>query len=474
MPQYNDKKRELLAFIDAIISIVEQPYDDRLPDNLNLSLSVNPFELLISIINKFVTYEEMLEWVSKVLTVILPIIEIGVKGVLLTNLKGMIDCNLDPTIPDYLRRSSYKQDKRKPEEVGINIYVPSIDYKNMLSVSPLSKNGQALYFGTKMYYTYGDSILLDKVKKNKFYKYQDAIQDAANNNINVNLIKEEGEISNVYELVRAQDFNAFLWFIINKAKFVVNGSEVPNNHSYFECFEIQDVVNSEHPAMYSPGYLIANGGCNNLLCTKMKVDAISNEIKFYSNAEDKLGIANLQLVNDAFSNKNVSYQFVSVSDQFDGCNWYVNSDTYFQYLVKRADRVKRDYNKDKAICHVKYGNSSKSSRDYTRIYNNVLNFTILPKPSIIFPKIGLQAQKFGKTSYDIVHFGNPFRKKILFDRYGNDDKKGNYSVNISEEYLGEYDVNYLSGLSIWSRNENNEDILRLLEQKHVDLENYLL
>ena len=41
MPQYNDKKRELLAFIDAIVSILEEPYNDndRLPDMQNLSIS---------------------------------------------------------------------------------------------------------------------------------------------------------------------------------------------------------------------------------------------------------------------------------------------------------------------------------------------------------------------------------------------------------------------------------------------------
>lgn len=448
MPKYNEKKRELLAFIDAIVSILEQPYNenDRLPDMLNLSISVNPFELLLSIINKFVTYEEMIEWLSNILTWILPVIEIGVKGVLLSNLKERIDCNIDPIIPNYLRRSSYIFDDRKQEEVGINIYVPSIDYKNMFSVSPLSRNGQAMYFGTKMFYTYKKDF--NEELKPKFYSYQEAIQDASNKNIPVNLIKEEGEISSIYELVRAQDFNAFLWFIINKAKFIVNGDAIPQNKSIFECFEIDEVVDEYSIANYSPGYLISNGMMNNLLCIKMKSDVISNEIKSYENAEDKLGVASLQLVNDAFSRKNVNYQFVTVSNQFDGCNWYVNSGTYFQYLVKPADRVKRDYNKDKAICNVRYLNSSKSTRDYTRIYNNVLNFTILPKPSIIFPKIGLQAQKFGETSYDIVHFSKPFRKKILFGRQGETLKKGNYSVNISDKYLGEDDVCEVKDINI--------------------------
>ena len=448
MPQYNDKKRELLAFIDAIVSILEEPYNDndRLPDMQNLSISVNPFELLLSIINKFATYEEMIEWLSNVLTWILPIIEIGVKGVLLSNLKEMIDCNIDPIIPNYLRRSSYFFDDRNPEDVGINIYVPSIDYKNMFSVSPLSRNGQAMYFGTKMFYTYKQDFIEEL--KPKFYTYQEAIEDASNKNIPVNLIKEEGEISNIYELVRAQDFNAFLWFVINKAKFVVNGNVIPQNKSIFECFDIDEIIDEYSIASYSPGYLISNGMMNNLLCIKMKSDVISNEIKSYENAEDKLGVASLQLVNDAFSRKNVNYQFVTVSNQFDGCNWYVNSSTYFQYLIKPADRVKRDYNKDKAICNLRYLNSSKSTKDYTRIYNNVLNFTILPKPSIIFPKIGLQVQKQEEIYYDIVHFANPFRKKILFGRQGETLKNGNYSVNISDKYLGEDDVCKVKDMNI--------------------------
>ena len=464
--KYNDEKRELLAFIDAIISILEQQEDNRLADIDTLNLSVNPFELLLSVIQKFVSLEEMTYWLSKTLTVILPIIEVGVKGVLLSNLKGKIDCNIDPTIPEYMRRSSIliKEGVDDQDERGINIFVPSIDFKNMLSVSPLSKEGQSMYFGTKVYYTYNhdDYVIEDgKKHKRKFLSYDDAVKNATKNNIPVSFIKEDGEVSSVYELVRAQDFNAFLWFVMNKAKFIVNGKEIPNNQTVFDCFETDENISGESTASYSPGYLISNDSYNNLLCIKMKADVISNEIKQYSNVMDKMQVANLQIVSDAFSSKEIKYQFVSVSNQLNGCNWYVNSKNYLNYLVSSKDRSSRDYNKDKAICHIKYLNSNTTSKAYGNVHSNCFNFTILPKPSIIYPKIGLSSEECSGATYDVVHSNLSFRKKILLNKNGQIDKNGKYSVN-----LNNYTVNGFEKFSMGlkGRKLDGEEIVEVVKE----------
>ena len=61
-------------------------------------------------------------------------------------------------------------------------------------------------------------------------------------------IKKNSECSNVYQLARAEDFNAFLWFVIHKG--VLNTPEVGGTEIY-GVYEGEDIITTNSPR-YSP------------------------------------------------------------------------------------------------------------------------------------------------------------------------------------------------------------------------------
>ena len=69
---------ELLSGLDAILASIERQKDVSLADVFNnLSISANPFDFLLAILQKQVTIDDLIEWLSSVLTVAMPGIETG-------------------------------------------------------------------------------------------------------------------------------------------------------------------------------------------------------------------------------------------------------------------------------------------------------------------------------------------------------------------------------------------------------------
>ena len=129
----------------------------------------------------------VINWLANFIVYIIPALEVGVKAILLTNIKKMVSCALDPRIPDKFRTE------------GILINEQEIDPRKILFSSPFSKLGRYNYFGI-----YAD----DK------------------ETIGVPL----------YSLVRAEDMNAFIWFAKNCANFVSPNIMAPEGVTeYFEC-----------------------------------------------------------------------------------------------------------------------------------------------------------------------------------------------------------------------------------------------
>ena len=386
MSKISEEKKELLSFIDAIVTMLENAsWDDfKLPDFKSLSLTINPFDFLLSIINKFVSYEEMIDWLTKFLTYVMPIVEVGVKGVLLTNLKQSIDCNNDPRIPEYLRG------------YGVDISLASIDYKNMLSVSPMSKEGRGVYF-----------------------------------------CASEDEIDNVYQLTRAQDMNAFLWFVINKARFVVDDDSYSGN-PFFSYTETVRATNSS----YSPGYVMRNQSYPNgtlLLCANVLSNSVND-------------LQGEKMVDSITSTRDITSIFWPIGNSMLGCNWYVNSGTYFQYLKTPSERVERNYDDDKAICQLTYKSALKGGQ-YDNAPVDVINFKILPKPliSVGSLSVGIETNDDNKKK---LEFGiEPF-KIMRFDRDGNLSSNGRYSFNspqknkLSNQNKTEFIINSESGATV--------------------------
>lgn len=163
MADIKKTKDEALAIINAALTILDRfPEFDETNTNLSFNMSTNPFPFLMDLFKSTTGYNIFLKIISAFLATALPALEISVKGVLLSNIKNLLTCSLNPFITKELLLN------------GIVFDLRTLDLINMLSYCPLEKLGQYYYFGCDGF-TYTD------------------------------------------ELVKAGDFNAFLWHTKNKS-----------------------------------------------------------------------------------------------------------------------------------------------------------------------------------------------------------------------------------------------------------------
>lgn len=502
MSKLSEDKRELLAYIDAILTMIEKYPTFSLGNmfsNINVSVGVNPFDFLLSIITKFVSYEEMVDWLVNFLTTSLPAIELSVKGILLSNLKETIDCVNDPRIPEWMRKNPYDCIINSADtngvydtDRGIVVNLRSIDYSNILSKSPMSEDGCHNYFGTMSYYTFDKSELKGK----KYYSYSNAIRaikkiaDKKESGEDVDVpqvddIINKSQINSVYELARAKDFNAFLWFAKNKARFTQN-TLIEGNISASTCEVKKEYKNGEQPIIKQPflncektnilSYLggdevnieatdsfpkpFSDGSVLLQKCGENFINVLSlcfkHEIEQYKpqpTQEDGYdfpmhndGIKTQQLNNmlvTASGPKKHKYHFAPVSSNWKSANWYVNSGTYFNFLLPEKSRKARDYNKDFPLCNVELIDKSNATKLGLYSVDDCIRFTILPAPFVHVPQIAVDAEasvdakkmkKFPFLDVDIdtdVSFAaEPIwrYKRLLFNEKGEADQNGHYTV----------------------------------------------
>lgn len=179
-------------------------------------------ELLLEIVRLFgISYTEVLNWISRLLsgqiihqniieaagnglngskdtgdtedtedtedsskTGLLDIIEIAIKSVLLANFQGMYTCTVNPFLPDSLMLSSQGKAlsdiQGKPSGMALN--VDGIDLFSVLRNIPTSQTGKNFYFDTT-----------------------------------TRLVNRGWASLKPSELYKSFDFNAFLWYVINKS-----------------------------------------------------------------------------------------------------------------------------------------------------------------------------------------------------------------------------------------------------------------
>ena len=492
MSKLSEDKRELLAYIDAILTMIEKYPTFSLGNmfsDINVGVGVNPFDFLLSIITKFVSYEEMVDWLVNFLTVSLPSIELAVKGILLSNLKGTIDCVNDPRIPEWMRKNPYdciinSEDTNGVYDTdrGIVVNLRSIDYSNILSKSPMSEDGCHNYFGTMSYYTFDKSELKGK----KYYSYPNAIRaikqiaDKKESGEAVDVpqvddIINKSQINSVYELARAKDFNAFLWFAKNKARFTQytliegdisastcevtkkyeNGTSVTkqpfsgcedsdkkNILTYLNGKDVSIEANGSFSMPFSDGSVLLQKYKKNYinvlsLCFKHEVESQQKNNTSDSITSD--GIKAQQsnnIISSISETKTHKYHFAPVSSNWKSANWYVNSGTYFNFLLPEKNRKARDYNKDFPICNVELIDKSNASKLGLYSLDDCIRFTILPAPFIHVPQIGVDAETKKKFPFlDVDVDAEPIWrfKRLLFNEKGEADKNGHYTVIPTEK-----------------------------------------
>lgn len=384
MASVKDMQSDVVSSIDAakaittdkILNILALMLDS---PSLTLNFETNPMAFLLELLGELgVTYEDLQAFLTKILIWVVPALEISVKAVLLTNLKKMISCSIDPRIPEKYRKVHKSPSERNTvNEYGIDIGIESIDFLDKLSINPLSDRGKNMYFGLH-------------------------------------------NVEDVYKFARADDFDAFLWFVIHKGKFpncaLINDMSDFNDDIHglgnYTIEEVNPTLLKElnvtpndvtNASSILPGNTFAyNGDTTNPNVISMCLDAMRDE-----------------------ENRIIHNTLVPVSDDLASVNWYIRRADqlgknlgFGWHYDKESKTVSsnkgRKYSKERAICNLQYMGVVDQA-PITGLVNNKIRFTILPKPLIHIPNTDM-----GEP---------PWRfKRMLFDADGNYDPNGKYTI----------------------------------------------
>lgn len=202
MSKLQDSKSSALGSIAAMQTLLERYPTLTTTDSMLTNFSVNTsVGFLLDALTIFgVSQNDLIKWISGLLTGsgnrqdgLLVVVEQAVKAILMANIKDMWTCYVDPIIPDSLLRYSNPIEGRKDpysivpqnetEFKKIEIDLNQVDMFGILNTCPSDKNGSLFYFDAY------ESIYNPEVEKPYL---------SPNN------------------LWKSCDFNAYLWYIINK------------------------------------------------------------------------------------------------------------------------------------------------------------------------------------------------------------------------------------------------------------------
>lgn len=376
------------ALVDKVLTIMEINIVD---PSIALTFSANPIGFLIQLLKHLgVTREEIELWLTEFLIAIIPILETAVKAILLTNLKNMISCSVDPRIPEkYRKQHKAITNYNTSQEYGIDINIESIDFMDKLSINPLGEFGSNWYFGLE------------------------GVEDS-------------------YKFARADDMDAFLWFVIHKGKF-------PNSSAISQLSDIGDIggQNSKVTPTNGNGSLLSTVDVVYDKDSSSKI-LLGNTFKYQGDAHVISMCIDRKLGDSGNTIRNT---LVPVSDDWSSVNWYarradqLGKNLGFDWGVNDKTGITgyegkgRNFSKERGLCNLQYINQSSSDAPLTGLVNNKIRFTILPKPLIHIP---------------VLSKGEPpWRfKKMLFNDKGEYDSNGKYTlVDISDSQ----DLTYLDG-----------------------------
>ncbi len=120
----------------------------------SISNSTNSAQFLIDLLNSLVGFEALKEFVVDTISFKLPQIETSVKDGIKKELKELVSCSVNPSIPDWFKHG----------ESGVEMKVTDLDFFNIMKVNPESLEGSLIYknvppgvnsqdFNTYLYYT---------------------------------------------------------------------------------------------------------------------------------------------------------------------------------------------------------------------------------------------------------------------------------------------------------------------------------
>lgn len=435
MSKLSDEQKTLLAQIDAIMLMIDR-YGN-LDFNENFNVTVSPFKLLLGILKRCgVGYDEIIDWLARYIVYVTPILEIAVKGLLLAKLKSNIDCNLDPRIPAYLREQvsgaiTNPFINNSIHESGFEIDLQSLDYYGLLYNSPMSDTSHYNYFGTKR--TYSTNGI-----EGKFYSYKEIVKECNEKGISAENISGNFEIESVYELVRAKDFNAFLWFVLHKA-FFLNGIDIDGIESLKGKSILKEISGTINEGIAIGQTFTQTNSSVMSLCTKCSPNLISSDSKeLPTNSVSSKETSNLDNATSIEGNKmnitNYNFTIVPTTNQWNAVNWYVCRKKYFDF----TNKIEWDYQKEFALF--------KLERDVNKA--NTFIFKIKASPNFLVPKISTPKVNYekveGKNKLSLSYSGDmPWNfVRLTFNEDGEKEFFGKYSVIVDKDNCDDSDVTY--------------------------------
>lgn len=354
------------AMVDKVLTIMEVMVSS---PNKSLTFATNPIGFILQLLKHLgVTYEELRDYLASFLVYVVPVLEISVKTILLTNLKNMISCSVDPRIPEKYRKRTEESGCANSyiNGYGINIGLEAIDFLDKLSENPLSDFGKDMYFGL------------------------------------------EG-VDDVYKFARAEDMDAFLWFVMHKGKF-------PNDSAVSDMSTFSDSVHGVG------SYTVKPTDASLLDVIELTSSSDSPSKIMLGNTFSYTGSPSVisMCIDRQYDKDNnvVENTLVPVSDDVCSVNWY----------IRRADQLTknlgfgkksfegRDFSKERAICNLQFIDTASSNLFPAQgLVNNAFRFTILPRPFIHIPNI-----EFGEKPWGFV--------PLLFDSDGSYNPMGKYTI----------------------------------------------
>ena len=134
-----DKKNKIMADIAALNTLVETIPNLKLSKIINsyttINTDINPVEFLLDLSKSVLGYDELIENITDIITRKLNEIEKDVKKTINKELKELISCSINPSIPENFKSTG----------PGIIVKISDIDFFGMTKVDPKSQYGKLLY-----------------------------------------------------------------------------------------------------------------------------------------------------------------------------------------------------------------------------------------------------------------------------------------------------------------------------------------
>ena len=402
---YNEKlrkQREIFGKIDLAMAVLETLPAFSDSSSIHIPFFASPLGLLFYIISQLgVSEEKLRKWIVEILVYVLPVVEVGFKATLLGQLKGLLSCNYDPRIPLRLRKrvtesiytnilTGYNEDR------GIYVNPEVIDPEGILNLSPFTQPGMMYYFGCTT-----DAV------RSKEIQETDSDVDYSIDLQQTNVVGDAN--SRTAKLVRADDFNAFLWYVIHKGNkqnpipATVGGRDEETGFRTFIVDNRTYYITSSNNSILGPLEISIKEGAQ-------ESTIIAGNTFYDVNNHNYLAICIKSKTDD--DGKVIGNTIVPVSSDWFSCNWYVDTSDYYNENLGIKKTKPRNYEKEKAICNLRYC----ERYDYRgNIIPNTpanIRFTILPKPYVLLP----DAYRTINDNNDVTtHVQWRPKRKILFN-----------------------------------------------------------